>query len=123
MTSEIINRFSDFGICEMLRIEPERNCRRFYRVEVTNGLFSPIVIRSWGRIGCNVRVKVDFFDTMLEALNAANKIFRRRVRRGYREIEEPLVKNAVAVHPTQLQNTTIRRRTYLAEPETFLPFD
>lgn len=107
----------------MRRVEPEHNCRRFYRVEVTNGLFSPIVIRSWGRIGCRVRVKADFYKTMQEALEASNKIFRRRVRRGYREIENSLVKNAVAVHPTQIHNTTIRRRTYMAESETFLPFD
>lgn len=119
--SEIINRFSDFGICEMVRIAPELNCRRFYRLEVTAGLFSPIVIRSWGRIGCRVKVKVDFYETIQEALDATNKIYRRRISRGYRE-KESLVENSVAVHPTQLKNTTIRRLTYMAEPETFLPF-
>jgi predicted DNA-binding WGR domain protein len=116
------NRFSGFDICEMLCIKPELNRRRFYRLEVAPGLFSPIVIRSWGRIGCRIRVKVYYHDDLLSALADANSMYRRKLRRGYTENRESLVEQSVPVHPVQIQNVKISRRRVRPDSEPFLPF-
>lgn len=117
-----IDRFSGFDICEMLCIQPELNRRRFYRLEVAPGLFSPVVIRSWGRIGCRIRVKVYFHDDMESALADANALYRRKVRRGYAETRESLVEEKVSVHPEQIRNVRISRRGGKPDNEPFLPY-
>jgi predicted DNA-binding WGR domain protein len=120
--SEGIDRFSGFDICEMLCIKPELNRRRFYRLEVAPGLFSPIVIRSWGRIGCRIRVKVYYHDDLASALSDANTLYRRKLRRGYQEAQESLVEQSVPVHPVQIQNVRISRRGGKPDSEPFLPY-
>jgi len=90
----------------MVCIQPELNCRRFYRLEVAPSLFSPIVIRSWGRIGCRVRVKVYYHDDMESALADANALYCRKVRRGYTETAESLVEGKMPVNPVQIQNVS-----------------
>lgn len=114
-------RFSGFDICEMLCIQPELNRRRFYRLEVAPGLFSPVVIRSWGRIGCRIRVKVYFHDNLSNALSDANSLYRRKIKKGYQETQESLVKERVPVHPEQIQNVRIRRRGGQPDSEPFMP--
>lgn len=114
-------RFSGFDICEMLCIKPELNRRRFYRLEVAPGLFSPIVIRSWGRIGCRIRVKVYYHDDLQSALTDANTLYRRKMRRGYTETRESLLEGTVPVHPVQIQNVRISRRGGKPDNEPFLP--
>lgn len=113
------DRFSGWGICEMLCIQPEINRRRFYRIEVLQGLFSPMVIRSWGRIGCRIRVKVYFHEDMLSAVANANKLYLRKIKRGY---QESSIDGVVAVHPTQIQNLTISRKRAIPNNEPMLPF-
>ena len=50
------------------RIEPARNMRRFYRLDVQQDLFGTWdVIREWGRIGRAGRVRVDPYPTEEEA--------------------------------------------------------
>ena len=113
------DKFNGWGICEMLCIQPDKNRRRFYRIEVLQGLFSPVVIRSWGRIGCRIRVKVYFHEDMPSALANANMLYRRKVKRGY---QESPINTGVAVHPTQIQNFTISRKRATSNNEPMLPF-
>jgi predicted DNA-binding WGR domain protein len=104
--------FKDFDIREMIWIIPEINRRRFYRIEIVPGLFNPTMVRAWGRIGCHVRVKVDFFDNMENALNGANKLLLRKFKKGYRIITDPLVKNALPVHPVEIKDLRIERKKF-----------
>ena len=106
----------------MVSIQPELNRRRFYRLEVAPGLFSPVVIRSWGRIGCRIRVKVYYYDDIESALADANSVYRRKSRRGYTETRESLVEEKVPVHPEQIQNVQISRRNVRPDSEPLLPF-
>lgn len=113
------DRFSGWGMCEMLCIQPEINRKRFYRIEVLQGLFSPMVIRSWGRIGCRIREKVFFHEDMSSALASANKLYQRKVKRGY---QESSIDGGVAVRSTQVQNTTLSRKRASPNNEPMLPF-
>jgi predicted DNA-binding WGR domain protein len=91
-------------------IIPEKNRRRFYRIEVTQGLWCPLVVRAWGRIGCSVRVKVDFIEEGIEqALSTANKLLAKRIRRGYKIVTSSIVENAMAVHPVEIKDLKIQR--------------
>lgn len=106
----------------MLCIKPELNRRRFYRLEVAPGLFSPIVIRSWGRIGCRVRVKIYYHDDIESALADANSVYRRKLRRGYTETRESLVEGKVPVHPEEIRNVKLSRMRGKPDSEPFLPY-
>jgi len=75
--------FQDFGFRELVSIVPEQNKRRFYRIEVSAGLWCPIIIRSWGRIGSSAREKRAFQDNMDAALACANKLLAKKIKRGY----------------------------------------
>ena len=81
-------RFTSFGICELSMIDPCRNRRRFYCIAVQPGLFAVAVIRQWGRLGCRLRQKGCFFMDMTEALDWANRLYRTKVKRGYRELTD-----------------------------------
>jgi len=117
--SEVVpeNRFSSYDICEMLCIQPELNRRRFYRIEVAPGLFSPVVIRSWGRIGCRVRVKVYYHDDLQSALADANTLYRRKLRKGYTETRESLVEGRYGMSESagEVENQTASRSCHSAE--------
>ena len=66
------------------RIDPSRNMRRFYLLDVQPDLFGAwSVVREWGRIGRPGRVRVDAYPTEAEA---AVRMRRRRTHkqgRGY----------------------------------------
>jgi predicted DNA-binding WGR domain protein len=48
----------------LCRIDPARNMRRFYRLDVQPDLFGRgLLVRQWGRIGTGGRMMVEFFDT------------------------------------------------------------
>ena len=112
--------FKDFDIREMLCLVPEKNRRRFYRIEVTQGLWCPLVVRAWGRIGCSVRVKLDFYDSLEKALAGANRLLAIRLRRGYHVKAESLVENALPVHPVEIRKIKIRRKN--ADDDLSFPF-
>jgi predicted DNA-binding WGR domain protein len=113
--------FKGFDILELQCVIPEKNRRRFYRLEIAQGLWCPMVIRAWGRIGCSVRVKIDFFEEGLdEALAKANKLLAKKIRRGYKILTEPIVENAIPVHPVEIKNVRIRRNN--ADDNLSFPF-
>ena len=82
-----VSRFETYGHCEMTSILPDNNRWRFYRIEVMPGLFCQILSRAWGRIGCNVHVKEEFYDSVDNALRRANELYSIKSRRGYQEVD------------------------------------
>lgn len=67
------------------RICPERNERRFYRLDITTDLFGAILLRRcWGRIGTDGRCRHDPYPDLLAARAALEALARRKQRRGYR---------------------------------------
>jgi predicted DNA-binding WGR domain protein len=66
------------------RIRPERNERRFYRMEVTVDLFGTILLwRTWGRIGTDGKQRLDAFPTEAAAEAALARFAAAKRRRGY----------------------------------------
>ncbi|NVN93562.1 MAG: WGR domain-containing protein [Desulfuromonadales bacterium] len=83
----------DYGKVEVVCIDPQLNRRRYYCVSVEAGLFGPILVRSWGRIGWrNMRQKMHCFvgGNLPDALKAANQLIARKLRKGYEESAEEL---------------------------------
>lgn len=109
--------FQNYGIREMVCIIQELNRKRFYRIEVTPGLFGPLVIRAWGRIGCRVRVIVDHFTSLVDALDEANRLYRSKKRKGYSEVDS-IVEDKVPAHPARIGNVHLKR---VGEGEPTLP--
>ncbi len=67
------------------RVDPARNMRRFYSLDVERDLFGKVVlVRRWGRIGQAGKVRLDEFGTEGEARAAMDGLELRKVRRGYR---------------------------------------
>lgn len=67
------------------RREPEQHMARFYRVVLHPGLLGTCdLVREWGRIGSPGTVRTDAFPTWTEALHAADRLIKRKRRRGYR---------------------------------------
>ena len=70
----------------LVRVLPEKNERRFYRLEVILDLFGrATLLRQWGRIGRSARQKMDQFDDLGQAVNALARLVRNKRRRGYVE--------------------------------------
>ena len=69
----------------MRRVDPMRNMRRFYSLDVERDLFGRVVlVRRWGRIGTAGKVRLDEYPGEGEALAAMAALERQKVRRGYR---------------------------------------
>lgn len=67
------------------RIRPERNERRFYRLDITTDLFGTILLRRcWGRIGTDGRCRHDPYPDLPAARAALDALARGKQRRGYR---------------------------------------
>jgi predicted DNA-binding WGR domain protein len=68
----------------LIRIDPERNMRRFYRLDVQPGLFDGFaVVKEWGRIGARGRMMGEWHMTEAEAVAALRRRAERKRRRGY----------------------------------------
>jgi predicted DNA-binding WGR domain protein len=68
----------------LARIRPERNERRFYRMEIRPDLFGQaMLVRRWGRIGTSGRERFDPYPDAGTALNALTTLARAKRRRGY----------------------------------------
>jgi predicted DNA-binding WGR domain protein len=66
------------------RIRPERNERRFYRLDLTVDLFGSILLRRhWGRIGTDGRQRLEPFPTLAAAEAALARLATAKRRRGY----------------------------------------
>ena len=69
---------------ELVRIRPERNERRYYRIEVTTDLFGAVgLLRCWGRIGRSSRSRFDPAPDLGTALDRLTALTRAKRRRGY----------------------------------------
>jgi predicted DNA-binding WGR domain protein len=66
------------------RIDPARNMRRFYQLDVQPGLFGGFaVMKEWGRIGGRGRMMDEWHMTEAEAVAALQRQAERKRRRGY----------------------------------------
>jgi len=62
-----------------------KNMARAYAIDVQPELLGGVfVLREWGRIGRAGRVKLDFYADPVKALDAADRLVRAKIRRGYR---------------------------------------
>jgi len=82
------DRFNSFGICELRNEDPDRNRRRYYCIDLQQGLFELILLRQWGRIGCRPREMRQYFESVDDAVVEANRLYRQKNRRGYRETNQ-----------------------------------
>ena len=68
------------------RLDPTRNMRRFYRLDVQPDLFGGVLLmKEWGRIGARGRVMAERYDNKALALDALRRQAERKRRRGYAE--------------------------------------
>jgi predicted DNA-binding WGR domain protein len=68
----------------LARVKPELNEWRFYRLEVWPDLFGrALLVRHWGRIGTQGRMRLDLHTDTGAAVNALATIARSKARRGY----------------------------------------
>lgn len=68
----------------LIRVDPSRNIRRFYKMLLAPSLFGEwVLVREWGRIGAAGTTKADHFPSPGEALLAMQELVRRKKRRGY----------------------------------------
>lgn len=70
----------------LVRIRPERNEWRFYRLEIWPDLFGrALLLRQWGRIGTEGHRRLDPYPDPGAALNALADLLRAKRRRGYQD--------------------------------------
>jgi predicted DNA-binding WGR domain protein len=70
----------------LVRIRPEENEWRYYRLAVWPDLFGrALLARHWGRIGTPGRIRLDPHPDAGAAINALARLARRKRRRGYRD--------------------------------------
>jgi predicted DNA-binding WGR domain protein len=68
----------------LTRIEPARNMRRFYQLDIQPDLFGAwCCMREWGRIGSPGRVRSAAFATIAAAAVALDRQRLAKERRGY----------------------------------------
>ena len=70
----------------LIRIRPERNEWRYYRLEIWPDLFGrALLARHWGRIGTQGRRRLDPHPDTGAALNALATLARAKRHRGYQD--------------------------------------
>lgn len=68
----------------LLRVDPAKNMRRFYRLDVQPDLFGQwSFVREWGRIGRPGQVRTEPYPSTVAALAALERQRRIKERRGY----------------------------------------
>lgn len=79
-------RFNSFGLCELRLVDLDHNKKRYYCIILQPGLFDVSLQRQWGRLGSKkLRERDESFDNMDLAMQRANRLYRERLRRGYKE--------------------------------------
>ena len=69
----------------VVRIDPDQNMRRFYRLHLQPDLFGGVcLLREWGRIGTAGRTMMNRYDDAGQAADALLDIYRSKCKRGYR---------------------------------------
>lgn len=97
-----MSKFSGFSSCQLVMINPSLNRRRVYFIEIFQGLFDVVLYRAWGRIGYRVRCKEEWYAKIEDAVKEANRLYREKVRKGYREIK-------AVTEPNLFENDNIGR--------------
>jgi predicted DNA-binding WGR domain protein len=70
----------------LIRVRPEHNEWRYYRMEVWPDLFGrALLVRQWGRIGTEGRRRLDPHPDPGAAINALARLLHAKRRRGYRD--------------------------------------
>ena len=70
--------------CYLIKIDTEKNQRRFYSLHLAPDLFgSWSLIREWGRLGAGGTVRFDPFSTEQDARGALAKIKDQKLKKGY----------------------------------------
>ena len=70
----------------LVRVRPEWNEWRFYRMEIWPDLFGrALLVRHWGRIGTQGRWRLDPYSDPGGAFNALASLLRAKKRRGYQD--------------------------------------
>ena len=68
----------------LVRVGPEKNAWRYYRIDVWPDLFGrALLVRHWGCTGMRGRVRLDPHPDPGAALNALARLVHRKCRRGY----------------------------------------
>jgi predicted DNA-binding WGR domain protein len=81
----------------LYRIDPSRNMARFYRLSVQPTLFGgSSLMRNWGRIGTEGRLKVELFDTPGQAAAAREHVAGRKLCRGYQHESAAAIAQGIA---------------------------
>ncbi|MDD2273767.1 MAG: WGR domain-containing protein [Desulfuromonadaceae bacterium] len=81
----VTSRFTGYCRCQLVQINPALNRRRIYFLEICQGLFHVVLFRAWGRIGYRVRCKEEWYPKIEDAIKEANRLYREKTRKGYRE--------------------------------------
>jgi predicted DNA-binding WGR domain protein len=69
------------------RVDPTRNMRRFYRLDVQPDLFGGVLlVREWGRIGAQGRMVAEPYESEALAAVALQRQAERKRRRGYSDV-------------------------------------
>ncbi|MDO9178712.1 MAG: WGR domain-containing protein [Agitococcus sp.] len=78
-------------ISNWTKIDPKRNCFRFYSISLASDLFDAYVVScEWGRIGSKRHHrKVDVFDSADEALAQVKRIEAIRLKHHYQTTTSP----------------------------------
>lgn len=70
----------------LTRIRPDRNERRYYRIEIWADLFGRTALaRIWGRLGSSSRLRLDPYPDIGTAIDALAKLAKAKRRRGYQD--------------------------------------
>jgi len=73
----------------LIRCDPARNMRRFYRLVLQPDLFGGCtLVREWGRIGAGGTIRLDHHADEGRATDALAAMHRRKTKRGYRDAFE-----------------------------------
>lgn len=69
----------------LYRIDPSRNMRRYYALTIQPNLFGGhSLLRNWGRVGSKGQLKVELFEDVQTAQNELKRLFKAKIKRGYR---------------------------------------
>lgn len=85
LQSEILREVTCERLMQLLKIDPTKNMRRFYELDIQPNLFGGhSVIRSWGRIGTKGQIKVELHDNEMLAEHSCKKVRLSKLNRGYK---------------------------------------
>jgi predicted DNA-binding WGR domain protein len=82
------------------RIDPARNMRRFYALDIEADLFGGVLLmKQFGRIGVHGRVMAEHYDDETLAFAALQKQAERKRRRGYVPTEAVAAASSTGAQP------------------------